>query len=198
MYRSNSSPTVAQLCCVTKRREKTPPKPLDSASLRELAFGYVARFATTRARLGSYLGRKLRERGWNDTEPADPAALVAYMADRGYIDDAGYATMKAGSLLRRGYGRRRVANMYYADGIEEGDRRGAEDLCEAERISAIVALARRRHFGPFAEVAPDDALRQRQLATLIRAGHEFGLAKRLLDLGREGDETRIVERLAEG
>lgn len=198
MYRSNSRPTVAQLCCVTNRREKTPPKPLDSASLRELAFSYVARFATTRARLGSYLGRKLRERGWNDTQPADPAALVAQMADRGYIDDAGYATMKAGSLLRRGYGKRRVANMYYADGIEEGDRREADELCEAERISAIVALARRRHFGPFADSAPDDKLRQRQLATLIRAGHEFGLAKRLLDLAREGDETRVVQRLMEG
>lgn len=197
MYRSNSGATVAQLCCVTKRREKSPPKPLDSASLRELAFAYVARFATSRARLRAYLARKLRERGWQDAKPADPAALIDQMTDRGYIDDAGYAAMKAGSLLRRGYGKRRVANMYYADGIGEGDRREADELCADERIGAIVALARRRRFGPFADAAPDDKTRERQLATLIRAGHEFGLAKKLLDLGRERDEEAIAARLAE-
>lgn len=202
MYRSNSGATVAQLCCVTKRREKSPPKPLDSASLRELAFSYVARFATSRARLGAYLTRKLRERGWKDAAAADPAALVEYMADNGYIDDAGYAAMKAGSLLRRGYGKRRVANMYYADGIGEDDRREADELCVSERIGAIIALARRRRFGPFAEPMPEDSLpddkaRERQLATLIRAGHDFVLAKKLLDLDRETDEDVVAARLAE-
>lgn len=182
---------------MTKRREKTPPKPLDSASLRELAFAYVARFATSRARLGGYLARKLRERGWQDAKSADPAALVAQMAERGYIDDAGYAAMKAGSLLRRGYGKRRVANMFYADGIDEDDRREADALCAAERISAIVALARRRRFGPFADTIADDKTRERQLAALIRAGHEFGLAKKLLDLRCERDEETVAARLME-
>lgn len=119
------------------------------------------------------------------------------MAEAGYIDDAGYAAMKAGSLLRRGYGSRRVANMYYTDGIAEGDRADADALCAAERISAIIALARRRRFGPFADTIADDKTRERQLATLIRAGHAFGLAKKLLDLRCERDEVTVAARLME-
>ena len=38
--------------------------PLDEAGLNELALAYVARYATSRAKLLAYLARKLRERGW--------------------------------------------------------------------------------------------------------------------------------------
>ena len=40
-------------------------RPLDPARLEELALAYVARFATSAAKLERYLPRKLRERGWD-------------------------------------------------------------------------------------------------------------------------------------
>lgn len=46
-------------------RPKRIPKPLDSVRLEELALAYVARFATSAAKLEDYLRRKLRERGWD-------------------------------------------------------------------------------------------------------------------------------------
>lgn len=182
---------------MTNRRQKRPAKPLDSASLRELAFAYVARFATSRAKLSAYLARKIRERSWADAAAPDILALAEDMVARGFIDDAGYAEMKAGSLLRRGYGRRRVAQMYHGDGIDEADRGAADALVAGECIAAIVALARRRHFGPFAMVPPDDKARQRALAACMRAGHDFALAKRLLDLGGEYRDEALEEILAE-
>ena len=45
-------------------REIRAPKPLDAPRLEELALAYVARFATSAAKLETYLRRKLRERGW--------------------------------------------------------------------------------------------------------------------------------------
>ena len=45
---------------VPRRRRERPP--LDAEKLRELALAYVGRFATTRARLSTYLERKIRER----------------------------------------------------------------------------------------------------------------------------------------
>ena len=53
--------------------------------------------------------------------------------EAGYIDDAAWARMKAGSLLRRGYGERRVSQALHAAGIEA-------DLREAERERAAVGL----------------------------------------------------------
>ncbi len=185
------------MCPVTKRREKRKPKPLDPQALRELAFSYVARFATSRARLSAYLGRKLAERGWTGEGGPDVAALVGEMADKDYLDDAAYAAMKAGSLTRRGYGARRVAQMYYADGIAEDDRGDAEDIVDEGRIEAAIALARRRRFGPFGDRPPDDDTRRRQLAAMVRAGHGFALADRLLKLGPEWRDKALTERLAE-
>ena len=61
---------------VTIPRPKRTPKPLDSVRLNDLALHYVARFATSAAKLEAYLARKLRERGW-DGEGEAPVAAVA-------------------------------------------------------------------------------------------------------------------------
>ena len=74
------------------------PRPLDEARLEELALAYVGRFATTRAKLASYLARKLRERGWEAPRAPATEALVEKLAGLGYVDDAAYALAKARSL----------------------------------------------------------------------------------------------------
>ena len=97
-------------------RTRSNPPPLDPARLEQLALAYVARFATTRGKLEGYLARKLRERGWD----SETAPAVAQLAERfeqaGYIDDTAYARAKTGSLLRRGYGMRRVTQALGAAG----------------------------------------------------------------------------------
>ena len=63
-------------------RKPRSSRPLDKARLEELALAYVARFATSAARLESYLARKLRERGWAGEHAADLPALVGREADK--------------------------------------------------------------------------------------------------------------------
>ena len=89
-------------------RRKKAPKPLDSARLEELALNYIARFSTTANKLERYLQRKIRERGWAENQQPAIGALVERCVVSGYGDDEAYGRMKAGGLLRRGYGRRRV------------------------------------------------------------------------------------------
>ena len=90
------------------RREGRKASPLDSARLQELALAYVARFATSAAKLEAYLKRKLRERGWDGDGEPDIAALVRRYVELGYVDDEAFARARSGGLLRRGYGARRV------------------------------------------------------------------------------------------
>ena len=92
-----------------RNRTRRAPRPLDPARLEELALAYVARFATSAAKLQQYLARKLRERGWDGPGPADLGAIAERFVACGYIDDEAYARAKSGGLLRRGYGPRRVA-----------------------------------------------------------------------------------------
>jgi regulatory protein len=93
--------------------------PLDAARLEELALAYVARFATSAAKLEAYLKRKLRERGWDGADAPPLTALVDKMVANGFVDDAAFARAKSGTLLRRGYGKRRIDQALHAAGIAE-------------------------------------------------------------------------------
>jgi len=164
------------------RSSRRLPRPLDSARLDELALTYVARFATSRAKLAEYLLRKLRERGWEGECEPPIAALLDRFESAGYVDDAAFARACSGSLLRRGYGPRRVSQALGAAGI-------GEDICAEVRASeraqrrAALAMARRRGFGPFGAAAGglDRPTRGKQIAAMLRAGHGLDSARELVD-----------------
>jgi regulatory protein len=162
------------------------PKPLDRARLEELALAYVARFATTRAKLEAYLARKLRERGWAEDTPPQVTQLALRFEEAGYIDDAAYATAKAGSLLRRGYGRRRVDQALNHAGVDEAVR-DAVPLGDDALRGAALSLVRKRRFGPFGAVLADRAVRQKQIAAMLRAGHSMEHVLALIDARSVGE-----------
>lgn len=161
------------------RQERRPPPALDAAALERLALRYVERFATTRGKLADYLGRKIRERGW-DGEAADPHGLAQRMADLGYVDDRIYAENKAAALGRKGLGAGRVAMALRQARVSDAD---AEELAPiiAERAGdAAIAFARRKRIGPFGVLTEDRATRDRQLAAMLRAGHGFDRSRRIV------------------
>ena len=164
------------------------PRPLDTAALDALALAYVARFATSAARLAAYLQRKLRERGWDDGAAPDPAATVARMVERmvdlGFVDDRGFASARAGGLLRRGYGVRRIDETLARDGIDADIAAEARGSLREARQAALT-FARRRRLGPFglgsSPEALDRAVRERHIAAMMRAGHDLATARVVID-----------------
>ena len=166
-----------------KGRQRRAPRPLDRASLDQLALGYAARFATTRVRLARYLGRKLAERGWDGEPPPDIAALVERLAELGYVNDGDYALARARLLGRRGFGQRRVAADLRAAGIGDDDGAAARELAAGAAVEAVLRLVDRKRIGPFAASGWDDpAQRRRWLGALARAGHPPALAHHLVRL----------------
>lgn len=145
-----------------------------------MALAYVARFATSAAKLDGYLRRKLRERGWEGEGEPQVAALVARFVAAGYIDDEAYARSKSGSLLRRGYGKRRIDQALDAAGIGADLRDSVEAGPGAQRRAALI-LAQKRRFGPFGLALPDRARREKQLAAMLRAGHPLDIARELVN-----------------
>ena len=162
------------------RRRQRPVKPLDPVRLEEMALAYVARFSTSAAKFERYLTRKLREKGWEGEGEPPLAALVARYVELGYINDESYARMKSGSLLRRGYGARRVRQVLGEAGVAE-DLRAEVAPDEAATREAALTYARRRRLGPFGAKASDPAAREKHLAAMVRAGHGFDAARALVD-----------------
>ncbi|MFC3593293.1 RecX family transcriptional regulator [Novosphingobium piscinae] len=139
------------------------------------------------AKLETYLKRKLAERGWAGAGEPPVGDLVARFVQAGYVDDAAYARMKAGSLRRRGYGERRIGQALDAAGIAAEERQSVTGS-EASQRAAALAFARRRRLGPFAVAAAGGmdravqrAAREKQLAALLRAGHRADHARDVLD-----------------
>lgn len=177
---------------MTTRRNRPAP-PLDAPALERLALRYVERFATTRGKLADYLRRKIRERGWEGT-PADPDGVADRMAALGYVDDRAWAAAKAGAMARRGLGERRVDQALKAARVGGEDAASVAPAVADEAVASALRFARRKRLGPFAEARADRAVRQKQLAAMLRAGHPFALARAVVDAGPgEEDFTHVVD-----
>lgn len=172
------------------RGAKRVKPPLTEANLRDLALHYAARFASTGARLEAYLARKIRERGLAEDgegrviEP-DLPALVARLAELGYVDDDAYARMRARDLGGRGYGARRVEESLRHAGVGDALRR-AHAPGEAASRRAAALLAAKRRLGPFG-AQPGDAdpliarkAHEKAVAAMLRAGHQYDHARFIL------------------
>ena len=166
-------------------RKRKRSAPLDETSLRDLALAYVARFATTAAKLEGYLARKIRERGVAEDDDGrvsdlDVTGLVTRLIELGYIDDDAYARSRSRDLTQRGYGKRRVEQALWAAGVEEQTRADNAPGEAASRRAAML-LARKRGFGPVSRVSGDDhdeleadrKRREKQVAAMLRAGHLY-------------------------
>ncbi|MCP3734874.1 RecX family transcriptional regulator [Sphingomonas sp. RP10(2022)] len=173
------------------RPERRPPPPLDAAALERLALRYVERFATTRGKLADYLTRKIRERGWEGA-PADPHGLAERMAELGYVDDRSYAEAKAAALTRRGFGARRVAMALQQARVASADSAEVTPAIRERAGEAALIFARRKRIGPFGPPVQDRAVRDRQLAAMLRAGHGMDLSRRIV-MAREPGELDEIE-----
>jgi regulatory protein len=155
--------------------------------LERLALFYAGRYATTRARLSAYLSRKLSERGWAGEGEGEAEAEVAGLAERlaelGYVDDRAFAEARAGSLLRRGYGARRVEETLRAAGIGEEEGGSAREAARQGAWQAALRFAERRRYGPFADAPADRDAQRRQVAAMLRAGHALETARRIVTAG---------------
>lgn len=161
-----------------ERRPNKVRKPLNPPKLRDLALHYVGRYATSRKKLSDYLGRKLRERGWDSEQAANIDALIEDFVRLGYIDDAAFAAARARTMATRGLGARRVNEDLRARGISETDTEDARHETAAQKWQSADRFAQRKRIGPYATEPASDELKRKQFAAFLRAGHDFEIARK--------------------
>jgi regulatory protein len=174
---------MAQSWRVKHVRNKKPRPPLDETALERLALFYVGRYATTRARLGRYLNRKLQEQGWAGSGEPPVGTLVERLCELRYVDDGAFAAARAASLQRRGFGERRIAQALRASGIQAEDADAVREQTRPGAMEAALRFAERRRIGPFAAEQLDREARRKAFAAMMRAGHPFDLARQIVEAG---------------
>jgi regulatory protein len=157
---------------------------LNNIKLRDLALHYVGRYATSAKKLTDYLGRKLRERGWEGETRPDVDALIADFVRLGYIDDAAFAAARARTLTARGLGQRRVNEDLRAKGISEEHAINARAESAAQKWQSADRFAQRKRIGPYAVEAATEDQKRKQFAAFLRAGHDPEIARKFIGASR--------------
>lgn len=177
-----------------KKKRRRPITSEDA--LKDLALSYAIRYPGTVEKLRRYLGQKMRdavaanECSESDTRPWIDAVVATLLRIK-VLDDELFAGIRAHSLQRRGRSLSTIARDLKHKETAPNAIEGALDELRSESDNpdwtAALALARKKRLGPFGSglETPDRAarmkLRQKQLATLGRAGFGFDLARRIVD-----------------
>ena len=182
-------PAVAGTPGRRKRGRRGPRKATD-ASLANAALHYLGRYATSSWNLRRVLMRKVEGSArFHGTERDGGAAvvdrLIARYEDSGLLDDRAYAEARAAALHRRGASARAIRARLLGKGVDR-------DLIEAAlaarasgpgepELAAALAYARRRRLGPYRPPAARKSMREKDLASLARAGFAYDIARRVVE-----------------
>ena len=187
-----------------KARAREARRPLTAAALENAAIHYLSRFASSSGNLRRVLMRKVA-RAARDGEGGQAAAgarmvdaLIARYLEKGLLNDRAYAAQAASSLARRGASRFSIAGKLAQKGVDkELATQAIADLDEeggASELAAACALVRRRRLGPYRAPGKRAEFRDKDLASLARAGFRLDLARRVL----RAQDIEALERLARG
>lgn len=187
-----------------KARERKPPRPVTAASLENAAVSYLSRFASSSGNLRRVLMRKVARGAPNAEDGRAVAgaqmveALIARYLEKGLLNDRAYAAQAASSLARRGASRYSIAGKLAQKGVEgelvSQTIAALDEEGEATELAAACALVRRRRLGPYRAPEKRADFRDKDLASLARAGFRLDLARRVL----RAKDVEALERLARG
>lgn len=170
------------------------PRKVTAQYLENSAAHYLGRFAASSAHLRGLMMQKVRRsHAHHGTDLTEGERMVDALIEKfqrlGFLDDTRYAEMRARGLFAKGTPLRGIRYKLQASGVAEDDietgLRALADEAEAGDLdlAAALRLARRRRLGPYrgddAEVRA--ARRERDLATLARAGFSYDVALRVID-----------------
>ncbi len=169
-------------------------KPVTQDSLEKSAIHHLERFSSSVASVRRVLRNRLRRAAQDEGAEgfdgnAAIEAVIAKLVRIGLLDDARYASSRAGALARRGSSlfvirrdlkTRGVAPSLIETAVAEVRDEAGGTSDEADRAAAL-ALARRRRLGPYRPEDQRAAFRHKDLATLGRAGFALEIARSVVD-----------------
>jgi regulatory protein len=187
-----------------KARAREARQPLTPAVLENAALSYLGRFASSSDNLRRVLMRKVA-RAARDGEEGQAAAgagmvdaLIARYLEKGLLNDRAYAAQAASSLARRGTSRFSIAGKLAQKGVDNDLVRETISALDKEdgasELAAACALVRRRRLGPYRAPGKRAEFRDKDLASLARAGFRLDVARRVLRV----PDVEALERLARG
>jgi len=176
-----------------KRKRRSGPKKPRKATpqyLERAALWYLERYAATTTSLRRVLERKVdRSAKVHGTDPDEGRTVIGDLIERyqrvGLLDDRQFAESRARSLNARGVSTRMIRGKLAQKGlssemIDEAIAALEQEIGDPNR-SAAIGYARRRRIGPYRDPARRVEMREKDLASLARAGFGYDTARWVVD-----------------
>jgi len=180
----------------------TDDRPRAEQRLMNKAVHYLGRYSSSRQRLREVLRRFARRKLEHFEEQEIARAIEAVITDCvrfGYVDDSAFAMTRARSKRRGGRSalaiRRSLAEHEIDEELVEAALAAADEALADGELAAALRHAARRRIGPYARTRPDDAARQRHLASLARAGYSFETARQVMACETEAEAEALADSL---
>jgi len=175
-----------------KPRKRKGPRKATAKSLENAALHYLERFATSRENLRRVLMRRVERSVRHHGTDRDEGArfiddIIAKLEGLGLLDDRAYSEMRVRGLRRRGQSSRAVRASLMQKGVDSATIDDTLDTEEDDEgtgdpeLTAAITLARKRRLGPYRPEEARKDNREKDLATLARAGFSYDMALRVVD-----------------
>jgi regulatory protein len=171
-------------------QQRKTPKKISKTYLENAALYYLQRYATSTRNLKRVLMRKVqRSCAFHQVPVEDFVPLVEELVERyskvGLVDDKSFAQARVISLRRQGHSKQMIMAKLQAKGLSaeqaEAALRHVDGEAEDPEMAAALAYARRKKLGPWRKKPLlDQKDKQKELASLGRAGFSFEVARKAL------------------
>ena len=173
-----------------KLKNVRKPKPLTEKRLEKLALLHIDRYATSIENLRNVLMRRVEKSARNQNIEKKDAEkwineIITKLVNLRLLDDQAYAENRVRSLHRSGASQKKIMSILSNKGVSKIDTASAISLLENEycnrELMAANNYARRRRLGPYRLAENRKEKRNRDLASLARAGFKYNDAKSIID-----------------
>ncbi|CAD0213242.1 RecX family transcriptional regulator [Agrobacterium tumefaciens] len=148
----------------------------------------------TEKQLRDAIMRKAREK-FEDIGPAQVKALGEFAVTFAYgikaLDDTAYAEITVRSGQRSGKSKRGLAQKLQIKGVARETATAA--LQETNDLVAAVIFARKRAFGPYRRVEPDEKRKAKEFSAFARNGFSFEIGAKVMAMTTEEAEDILSD-----
>ena len=157
--------------------------------LKNIALYYLQRFDSSSENLRQVLLRRIKKYARNNPDFNQQEAfewvenIIASFFRVGYLDDTRFAEAKIIEYLNMGKSTRYIKLKMKEKGVDEKTVNMILSISKIDEETAAINFIRKKKIGPFRLNEQQRKLyRQKDLATIIRAGFDYELAKHIVDM----------------
>lgn len=171
-----------------EKTKKSAPKPPTKARLRNIALYYLDRFESSEENLRTVLRRRIDkyaffDKNYNPTGAYQWAEeVIEECLKQNFVNDERYAEFKINSYLHAGKSRRYIEQKLKQKGIDEQVVAQFFNDDNYSELDTALNFAKKKRIGRFRH---DESARlenrQKDMATLVRAGFDYDVAKVVLE-----------------